>query len=185
MRSRIIAILSLMKCCALKFGGCHGFKFTLRNLLFPGVYFDFGKKSIVVLGDKFSCRRNVQIKVQDNAKLCIGDRVFINTNSVITCHGCIEIGNDVKFGPGTIIFDHDHNYLRGKITKDYSVSNIVIGDDVWFGANCVILRGTKIGAHCVFGAGCILKGNYAENSFVVQKRETTVKALDDYSCSLK
>ena len=33
-----------------------------------------------------------------------------------------------------------------------------IGNDVWVGANCVILKGTTIGDHCVIAAGSVVSG---------------------------
>ena len=50
-----------------------------------------------------------------------------------------------------------------------------IGKNVWIGANTVILRGTKIGDNCVIGAGTIVKGDFPENSIIVQNREPKVK----------
>ena len=33
-----------------------------------------------------------------------------------------------------------------------------MGDDVWIGANCVLLDGTDIGTGCVIAAGSIVRG---------------------------
>lgn len=181
MKSAIIALISLVKCIYIKIIRCHHFTFAIKNLLQSNVKFDFCKKARVQTGSLFSCRRNVQISVQNDAELIIGENVFINTNSVIACHKSIRIGDNVKFGPGTMIFDHDHTYKSDKITDEFAVSDITIGDDVWIGANCVILRGTHIGNKCIFGAGCIIKGDYVESSFVVQKRESSIYKLNDFS----
>lgn len=180
MKSIVIAGKSLVQCIFTKLFKCRKFLFSHKNLLLKNVKFDFEKNAKVHIGDYFSCRRNVQINVKNNAELDIANNVFINTNSVIACHDKIVIGNNVKFGPGTLIYDHDHVYKDGKITDQYATEEITIGNDVWLGANCIILKGTHIGNNCVFGAGCIIKGNYANESFVVQKRETTIKELNDF-----
>lgn len=169
------ACKSLIYCMAVKSFKCRDFRFTHRNLLADHVHFDFEKKAKISLGQKFSCRRNVQISCCNDAMLEIGDNVFFNTNSVIACHKHITIGNNVKFGPGIYMYDHDHTYVDGKITQEYAVSDIIIEDDAWIGANCVILKGTHIGKGCIFGAGCIIKGKYDDNSVVVQKRVSTLR----------
>ena len=45
----------------------------------------------------------------------------------------------------------EQGFLPGK-------GGIVVGDDVWIGANCVILDGAEIGTGCVIGAGSIVRG---------------------------
>lgn len=41
----------------------------------------------------------------------------------------------------------------------------------------VILRGTKIGDNCVVGAGSVIKGEYEDNTIIVQKRETIKRLI--------
>jgi len=44
---------------------------------------------------------------------------------------------------------------------------IVIGDDVWVGANVTILKGATIGSGCIIGANSVvLKGTYPPNSLI-------------------
>lgn len=181
MKNMILAFFALLKCILIKILFCHDFNFTMKNLFLSNVKLDFRKKAHVKIGDLFSCRRNVQISVDNEASLIVGDNVFINTNSVIACHKKISIGDNVKFGPNTMIFDHDHVYNLGKITNTYIMEDIQIGNDVWFGANCIILKGSTIGNNCIFAAGCIVTGDYPDNSFVIQKRETIVKMFDKYN----
>ena len=49
-----------------------------------------------------------------------------------------------------------------------------IGDNVWIGANSVILRGSVIGSGCVIGAGSVIKGTYPPDSVIIQKRSNEV-----------
>jgi acetyltransferase-like isoleucine patch superfamily enzyme len=43
---------------------------------------------------------------------------------------------------------------------------VVIEDDVWIGANCIILRGVKIGKGSVIAAGSVVKGDISAYSVV-------------------
>ena len=62
-----------------------------------------------------------------------------------------------------------------KKTGCFVASQIEIGENVWVGANTVILRGTKIGNNCVIGAGSVIKGIIPANSIIIQKRNQIVR----------
>ena len=61
------------------------------------------------------------------------------------------------------------------IRKKYKTGAVIIEDNVWIGANTVILRGTHIGANSVIAAGSIIRGNVPNNTVVYQKREIKYK----------
>ena len=44
---------------------------------------------------------------------------------------------------------------------------IIVGNNVWVGANCSILSGAVIGKDSVIGAGCVISRSIPENSVVV------------------
>ena len=77
-------------------------------------------------------------------------------------------------GPNVMIFDHDHDYkAEGGISSGkVKIGDIEIGNNVWIGAGCIILRGSKIGDNCVIAAGTIVRENIMSSSLVYQKRET-------------
>lgn len=108
--------------------------------------FSFSKRSKVRIGKHFTSMQNCRILVRDG-ELVIGDHVGINSNCVIVCHHSIHIGSDVGIGPNVCIYDHDHDFRieGGKAAKKYRCSPVVIEDNVWIGANTIILRGVRIG----------------------------------------
>lgn len=88
--------------------------------------------------------------------------VFLNRNCIIVSMGKIEIGTGTTVGPNTCIYDHDH----GK-NGNYVVSEVVIGKNVWIGANVVVLKGVHIGDGAVIGAGSVVTKDVAKGSVVV------------------
>lgn len=58
---------------------------------------------------------------------------------------------------------------------DLSVKPVKIGNNVWIGANTIILRGTEIGDNYVIGAGCVVKGKYNKGSVIIQKRKEEIR----------
>lgn len=56
---------------------------------------------------------------------------------------------------------------------------IVIGDDVWVGANATILKGARIGNGCIIGTGSVvLKGEYPDRSVLAGNPARVVKTLE-------
>lgn len=129
------------------------------------------------IGSNFKMRDGAKIRVRKGAVCKLGKNVSVNSNNVIACHECIEIGDDVQLSPNVQIYDHDHDFRAegGIKAGKYKTAPVKIGNNVWIGANTVILRGTEIGDNCVIGAGCVVKGKYEDGSLIIQKRETTVK----------
>lgn len=134
------------------------------------------KNTHTAIGHNFKLETDSKIRVIQGGSLTIGNNCFINCGSYITALGKTIIGNNCMFGPNVMIFDHDHDYKSeggisdGKVT----VGEIIIGDNVWIGANCVILRDTYINDNAVIAAGSVVKGNVPSGCLFVQKRSTEI-----------
>lgn len=130
----------------------------------------FSNKCRVIIKPFVFIRRNTIIRIDHSGELIIGDKVFINDNCSINCIDRIEIGEYTKIGPGVSINDNDHNFRKigavGMLT-----GQVIIGKNVWIGANSVILRNTVIGDNAVIAAGSIVKGEVPANIVFVDKRE--------------
>ena len=128
------------------------------------------------IGENFKMRDGAKIRVRKGAECIIGNNTSVNSDNMIACHERIVIGDNVQLSPNVQIYDHDHDFraIGGLAAMKYKTSPVIIGNNVWIGANTVILRGTEIGDNCVIGAGCVLKGKYEAGSVVVQKRNDFV-----------
>lgn len=135
----------------------------------------------VSLGRHIHTKRNVVLMAADSALLEIGDGCFFNNGCMAVAKECISIGKNSAFGPNVMIYDHDHDIHSMQSVHDsgFVKSPIVIGDNVWVGANSVILRGTRLGDGCVVGAGSVVKGSYPPGSVIIQKRSQTVSAPEE------
>lgn len=95
----------------------------------------------------------------EHAELIIGDYCSFSGVS-LWAHESIKIGNNVRIGANVCIMDSDQH------TDDIrSGSNrpVVIEDNVWLGANVVVLKGVTIGRNSLIGAGSIVSRNIPEN----------------------
>jgi virginiamycin A acetyltransferase len=93
----------------------------------------------------------------------IGDFCTVNSGCVFYTGNGIRIGNHVAIAANCTFAPVNHEYKK----KDVLISKqgfikskggIVIEDDVWIGANCVILDGAILRQGCVIGAGSIVRG---------------------------
>lgn len=170
-------MISLIKLFLVKIRYLSKIKFSLNESISLTTTFRIRKKGRVYLGQKVSTRRNVEFNANDNGIIEIGDNSFFNNNCIIASHSKIEIGNDCSFGPNVVIYDHDHDFktFGGKKEGKYKTSPIKIGNNVWVGANAIILRGVAIGDNSVVAAGTIVKENINSNVIYHSKIENTEK----------
>lgn len=133
----------------------------------------------LTIGKHLSSQHRLLISVLPGGQMIIGNNVNINSDCSIIARQSVKIGDNVIFGPGCRIYDHDHDYRKtGHERKTSFVTDEVeIGNGVWLGADCIVLRGTKIGDNCVFGAGSIIKGIYPANTLIVQERTEKQKQI--------
>lgn len=128
------------------------------------------------IGAGFKMRDGAKLRVRRGAVCSMGRNVSINSGNVINCQQRITLGDDVVLSPNVQIYDHDHDYAceGGIAAMKYKTAPVKIGSNVWIGANCVILRGTKIGDGCVIGANTVVKGEIPANSIVYQERSNKI-----------
>ena len=110
--------------------------------------FALGKGSVV---ESFCCINNA---VGD---VVIGDHTRIGLHNTII--GPVTIGNHVNLAQGITVTALNHNFSEtDKCIDEQGVSTlpIVISDDVWIGANAVILPGVTIGSRSVVAAGAVV-----------------------------
>ncbi|TMN77041.1 MULTISPECIES: acyltransferase [unclassified Pseudoalteromonas] len=97
-------------------------------------------------------------KFYNHQNLAIGSNVFINDYFWCNAKGGIEIGNDVLIGPNVTIHSSNHNYLKGYVFRKlgHEDRKVIIGSNVWLGANCIILPGVDITDNIVVAAGSVV-----------------------------
>ena len=79
------------------------------------------------------------------------------------------------FGQNVLLFDHDHDYKKN--IKNFIRSSITIGDNVWIGANCIILKGVKIGNNVVIAANTTVKEDIPDNTLYYQNKTYNAKKI--------
>lgn len=93
----------------------------------------------------------------------IGEDSCVNSGCVLYTGNGITIGNNVLIAANCTFAPVNHQYQsRDTLIRQQgfrpSKGGIVIEDDVWIGANCVILDGAILRQGCVIGAGSLVRG---------------------------
>ena len=93
-------------------------------------------------------------------RLTCGRQVSIGRGCQLTCTEGITLGDDVLLGPGVLLVSNNHEWTDpDRHIRDQGLRGapIVVGDDVWIGANVVVLPGVTIGEGAVVAAGSIVR----------------------------
>lgn len=119
---------------------------------------------------KITCKNRViiddHVMLFTKGELNIGSHFGINQYSRIVAHERIEIGDHVTIGQMVSILDHDHHYemKAGQLRLDgYKTAPIKIGNNIWIGDKCTILKGVTIGDNVVIGANTLVHKNVPAN----------------------
>lgn len=106
----------------------------------------------------------VKIKpVGGSGDVVIGARSYLNAGCVIYSGNGVSIGEDVLVAANCTFaaVNHEFRSRAKKIVEQRfqpSRGGIVVEDDVWIGANCVLLDGAVLRRGCVVGAGSVVRG---------------------------
>lgn len=91
--------------------------------------------------------------------ITIGSNCSVNSFAVLNGQGGLTIGDDVRIAPHAVVMSGNHNFDRLDVpirSQGSTRKGIVIEDDVWLGAHCVVLDGVTIARGCVIAAGAIV-----------------------------
>lgn len=114
--------------------------------------------------------------------LFIGNDVDLAKDVLITTSGGVHIGDRVLIGYRTQIISADHTIppigLPFPISGD-KLDKVVIENDVWIGANCIITPGVRIGEGAVVAAGSVVTKDVEPNAIVGGVPAKLIKMRDN------
>ncbi|MBC3476310.1 DapH/DapD/GlmU-related protein [Pseudomonas taiwanensis] len=111
---------------------------------------------------------NDAVEVNSTNSVVIGRGTTVQRN--VTINGEVSIGEECLLAPNVFISStsHAHDYLPGvgireqerRMSKEEFLARynrpVSIGNDVWLGANVVVMPGVRIGSHVVVGANSVV-----------------------------
>jgi len=122
--------------------------------LFPPFYADFGRN------------------------ITLGKRIFINSGCKFQDQGGVVIGDDCLIGHNTVMATLNHDLAPSR-RADMHPAPIVVGRNVWIGANVTVLPGVRIGDNAVVAAAAVVTKDVPESTVVVGSPARVVRSVTD------
>ena len=145
-------------------------KNTVRLDVFPYNKFCLGDHSII---EDFATVNNGM------GDVIIGNRTRIGIGCVVI--GPVQVGDDVLMAQNIILSGMNHGYENVDIPIRLQTATkkpIEIENDVWIGANSIIVSGIKIGIHCVIAGGSVVTKDVAPFTVVGGNPARVIKRYD-------
>lgn len=117
------------------------------------------------------CGKNLQlatdVTINCTNQVIIGNNVYFAKGCWLNAYGDITIGDEVLFGPYTIIATGNHTMLNGsyRYGKQQSAP-VFIGSGSWIGAGTKIMPGITIGKSACCAAGSVVTTDVSDYSVV-------------------
>lgn len=129
-----------------------------------------------------------------NCLVEFGEDCYLGNQSRIWCAKKVYIGNRVLIAHNVNIFDttthpidKNQRYQHELVVKQYGMpkekwntieeADVFIGDDVWIGCNCIIMKGVTIGSGSIVAAGSVVTKNIPSNVMVGGNPARVIKCL--------
>jgi len=112
------------------------------------------------------CRFSINA-ISPQSGIDLGADVNLNFGCYIDGSGGVAIGARTIFGPNVVVVSSQHRITEVPIQNSGKTFGLVtVGEDVWVGANAVILAGVTIGDGAVVGAGAIVTKDVVARTIV-------------------
>ncbi len=134
----------------------------LGNIFRWAVTYPFMKKMSI-------CRIMEGVTIWYPERIKISKYVTLNEFVSLSGYGGLEIGEYTRIGRGTTIITSDHSFGdRNLLIKDQPLisGKVIIGKNVWIGANVTILKGIYIGDNSIIAAGAVVTKDVPPNVIV-------------------
>jgi acetyltransferase-like isoleucine patch superfamily enzyme len=140
------------------------------------------------------CIQGTIIIYRANAKVRIGNNVYIGPGTLIECVEEIEIGNDILISGNCNLVDtnshslhsservHDTvDWQKGLLHKNWEVvdsNKIIIESKCWIGLRSIILKGVKLAEGTIVGAGSVVTKDSEQFSIIAGNPAKFIKYVD-------
>lgn len=132
-------------------------------LFFPALRRHFVSSFINKCGKELRVKRNADVSMF----IEIGNYSELGTNCIIQSN--TSIGDYVIMGPDVKIYTKNHGYqdlIIPMALQPVINETVKIGNDVWLGANVIIMPGVTIGHHVIVAAGAVVTKDIPDYAIV-------------------
>jgi acetyltransferase-like isoleucine patch superfamily enzyme len=109
-----------------------------------------------------------------SAQIIIGNNCGFS-GTILGAANSIALGEHVLCGANVLITDFD--WHENRVTGIMDSSPVLIEDNVWLGANCIVLKGVHIGKNTVVGANAVVTSSLPANVIAAGNPARVIRAL--------
>lgn len=111
--------------------------------------------------------------------ISVGKNFFANFNMVVLDEARVVFGDNVFIGPNCGFYTAGHPIDPIERNKGLEFARpIIVGNNVWIGANVTVVPGVTIGDNCVIGAGSVVTKDIPDNTVAVGNPCKVIKSID-------
>ena len=110
--------------------------------------------------------------------ITIGKNVFINSGCRFQDQGGITIGDGALIGHNVVLATLNHDFSPKKRSTMHPAP-IIIGKNVWIGANATVVPGVKIGDGAIIAAGAVVTKDVPKNAIAAGVPAKVIKYLEE------
>ncbi len=155
---------------------------------FPGARISIGRNVKInssLFSNLLGLYQRMIIVAKKDARIKIGNNVGMSGSTIYAWEE-ITIGDNTLIGANCKIMDNDFHPVDADVRRSDMQSGVVstdrvlkkpvhIGQNVFIGCNCLILKGTEIGDDCVIGAGSVVSGKFEAGSVIAGNPAKVIK----------
>lgn len=151
-----------------------------------------GKNSSISIGDNFTVNssflsnliglyQRTIIFARDGGHIEIGSNVGLSGVTIYS-REAVKIGDNTLVGGNTKIIDNDFHPVdpvlrQQNVSENINKRPINIGNNVFIGCNCLIMKGSDIGENSTIGAGSVVCGKIPPNCIAAGNPAKVIKYI--------
>lgn len=110
----------------------------------------------------------------------LGENFYSNHNLVILDGAKVSFGDNVFIAPNCGFYTAGHPLSVSERNKGLEYAKpIKVGNNVWIGANVIVLPGVTIGDNCTIGAGSVVVKDIPANSLAVGNPCRVIRQIEE------
>ena len=118
-----------------------------------------------------------------------GKKIWIGKNFIVSSPGNISIGEYTHIGPRVLMYATGNHrtdiigehmaFITDKDKLPENDKDVVVEDDVWIGAGCIILMGVTIGKGSIIHAGQVITKNVPPYTIYINEKLKVKRFTDE------
>jgi acetyltransferase-like isoleucine patch superfamily enzyme len=117
-----------------------------------------------------------------SGRITIGAGALLNLGVMVAAVESVQIGEHCMLANGCLVTDGNHRFDDPDTPVPWqgftSKGPVVLGDNVWLGANVVVTSGVRIGRRSIIGANSVVTQDVPDFSVAAGAPATVIRTID-------